>query len=212
MDTILAVPGLSKMTDSFRAKLFQIAKRNGWDADAMATVISSESAFKHDAKNPYASASGLIQFLDSTAKHLGVAGGAAEIRAMSPEKQLPVIEKFYQRIFKGRTPRLVDYYLAGWGNGFGEPFDHVLARADAPKTYTNGTHNVYTMNAALDVDKNGVITVGDLHNKLMKVQAQAGGNRLKAESGSVAAAILAGLAGLGLGVAALKAKQHYKNR
>lgn len=178
--SILAVRGLDTTSQDFRARFWEMAARNGWDVDAIAAVISIESGFKHSAKSPVATASGLIQMIDSTAKSLGIAGGAAAVRSMSAVEQLPWIEKYYRNRFGTRRPRPVDFYLAGWGTGIGQPDSYVLAREDAELTFNGGTHNLYTLNSGLDSDGDGVITVGDLRALIERVQRNAGGRRLDA--------------------------------
>ncbi len=127
---ILAVPGLEGTTPAFRLALWRMAERNGWDVDAIAAVISLESGFRPDAKNPKATASGLIQMIDATARSVGVPDGAEGLRRMSAEEQLPFVETFYKRAFgRSLTPRPVDYYLAGWGSGVGAASSHVPGSA-----------------------------------------------------------------------------------
>ena len=173
---ILAVPGLESTTPQFRYALWSMAQRNGWDVDAIAAVMSLESGFKPDAKNPKATASGLIQMIDATAKSVGVPGGADGLRRLSAVEQLPYVETFYSRAFgRSLTPRPVDYYLAGWGSGVGGPMSHVLARRDDPLKFNNGTENLYTLNSVLDRNKDGTITVSDIDAHLRARQAKAGG-------------------------------------
>ncbi len=182
--TILAVPGLSNTTDAFRAALYDMAARNSWDVDAIAAVMSSESGFRASVQNPLPgqTASGLIQFTDSTARALGVPDGAAGIRRMTAEEQLPWVEKFYQRSFGSRRNlRPVDFYLAGWGSGIGQPMEHVLARKSDPLRFNSGKDNLYTLNSGLDKNKNGEITVSDIAAQVANVQASAGGRRISAD-------------------------------
>lgn len=185
--TILAVPGLSTTSQEFRAGLWEMAARNGWPVDAIAAVISSESGFNPAAKNPQPgqTASGLIQFIDSTARGLGIDGGAEAVRAMTAEQQLPWIEKFYRRAFNGRTPRPVDFYLAGWGSGIGQPDGYVLAE-DPDK--------LYVLNRSLDANADGTIAVADIRAKLERQQAKAGGKRLDATTPATLGNLLAAAA------------------
>jgi hypothetical protein len=166
MARILAVPGLEQTSAEFRRELWAMAARNAWDVDAIATVISIESGFNPSAKNPKATASGLIQFIDSTARSLGVAGGAAEVRTMSDVQQLALVEIYYRRANASSAWRPVDFYLAGWGSGIGAGFEHVLARQG---------ENKYELNKGLDGDGSGAITVGDLDRLMKRQQAKAGG-------------------------------------
>lgn len=184
---ILAVPGLESTTPEFRAKFREMADRNGWDVDAIAAVISNESLFKPSIQNPLQgqTASGLIQFTEQTALSLGVPGGAAGIRKLSAVEQLPWVEKYYRRTLPplppGRELRPVDYYLAVFRPAFvGKSENTIIARADDPKTFNGGKDNIYTLNAGLDVTKDGVIQVLDLARKVDAIMARAKGARLDA--------------------------------
>ncbi len=211
--TILSVPGLAGTSPAFRAALYDMAERNGWDVDAIAGVMSIESGFRAGIQNPTAgvTASGLIQFTDNTAKGLGIKGGAAEVRRMSGLEQLPWIEKFYRRAFAGRSSsRPADFYLAGFGSGIGGSDDQVLASESDPKTFGGGTQNAYTLNRGLDVDADGQITVGDVAELLLEQQEKAGGRRVSADpvpasSGQLLAAAGPVIVGLGIGAATLYA-------
>lgn len=185
-ESILGVRGVDKTTARFRRLLFDMARRNGWSVDAIAAVISNESGFNATAKNPHATASGLIQMIDSTAKAVGIAGGAAELRRMSGEDQVPYIETFYKAAFRNRAViRPVDYYLAGWGSGIGQPSSYVLASATDEKKYSGGTKNLYDLNSGLDRDRDGRITVSDLENLVNSIMAAAKGRRIPlVEAGS----------------------------
>lgn len=184
LGSILAVPGLGATSAAFRYALLNMAQRNGWDVDAIATVMSLESGFRPERKNPKATASGLIQMIDQTAKAVGVSGGAAALRQMSAVEQLPYVERFYQMTLRGRSHlRPVDYYLAGWGEGVGRDSAHVLARESDPRTFSGGRENKYTLNAALDRNGSGEITVGDLAAHVAAQQSKARGVRLDVFAG-----------------------------
>lgn len=187
--SILAVPGLAATSPLFLFDLYELAARNGWDADALAAVMSSESGFQPGAKNPKATASGLIQFTEATAKGLGTT--TAAIRSMSAVDQLPLVERYFKRAFAGRPlidvdggarrgpdVRPVDYYLALWGSGIGKPPEFVLARKSDPKSFNGGTENLYTLNAGLDRNNDDEIRVSDLADFVAQTQARAGGRRL----------------------------------
>lgn len=169
--SILAVAGLRGTSPEFRSELFKLAARNAWNVDHLAAAISSESGFKASAKNPMGSASGIIQMINATALSLGIVDGAEGVRRMSAEQQLPYVEKYFQRAFKNLSgaPQRVDFYLALWGARPGLPMSAVLSRAG---------DKLYPLNAALDVDKSGVITVSDLDARLAAVQKRANEERV----------------------------------
>jgi len=189
--SVAAVPGVAKTTPEFRAALWELASRNGWDVDGIAAVMSIESGFDPAAKNPSTTASGLIQMIDSTARSVGVGGGAAELRELSAVQQLPYVERYYKRAFFGlTTPRVHDFYLAGFGKGVGQADGYVLADENDPLIYKDGTANAYILNAGLDVSADGLITVGDIRKVIQ--------SRLDAANGKRVDASAVALAGVGL--------------
>lgn len=155
---LLAVPGLEKMTPAFLRGLVDLAERNGWDPSGIALVIAEESGFNPAAKNPNGSASGLIQFIESTAKSLGTT--TAAIRQMSAVEQLPLVEKFFQMSMGKKIPeRIEDYILAPLGR------PDMIGRPDETVIYTKGSPE-YDANAGLDRDGDGTITVGDMRARM----------------------------------------------
>lgn len=80
------------LSDKFYAKVVKISKRIKCDPNALMAVMKSESGLNSKAKNPNSSATGLIQFMEATAKGLGTT--TAELKKMSPEKQLDYVEKY----------------------------------------------------------------------------------------------------------------------
>ena len=214
--TILAVPGLAATSPAFRAGLWELADRNGWDADAIAAVIASESGFEPSVKNPLPgqTATGLLQWIDSTArKVLGLRNGVADLRAMTREQQLPLVEKFYRASSVPPGARPVDYYLAGWGSGIGKPLDHVLARESDERKFNGGRDNLYTLNRGLDADGNGEITVADIAAKVAAMQAKAKGQRLDASAiGPSGAQLLAAAAPALLALGVVGAALQWKGK
>ncbi len=175
--SILAVPGLKNTSSLFRYELWEMANRNGWNVDAIAAVMSMESGFNPTIKNPHGTASGLIQMIDSTAKSVGIEGGAAELRTLSDVEQLPYIERYYLKAFAGfpvENLRNVDYYVVGMGQRPGLKVDYVLVDRDTKP-------EVYAMNSALDVDNDGKITVKDLAAHMARRMNAPQGERLSAE-------------------------------
>ena len=73
--------------------------------------MASESLFNPAARNPLPgqTASGLLQFIESTARRMGTTTEA--IRRMSTVEQLHLVER-YLTPFHGRLNSLADVYLA----------------------------------------------------------------------------------------------------
>lgn len=185
---ILAVPGLEKMTPAFVRGLSDLASRNGWDPSGIALIIYSESRFDPAAKNPKGSASGLIQFIESTAKALGTT--TEEIRKMSAEEQLPLIEKYFQMTLKGRVPdRFEDYYFPVLGR------TDLMGKPDETVIWTRGSDE-YDGNTGLDRDKDGQITVGDIRAHMDSIAKKAKGYLVV--GAAVGAEVLFWAAGAGL--------------
>lgn len=153
-------PGIDNASDAFLARLANEAEKRGWSYDDLAGHISHESRFKPDAKAPGASASGLIQLIDSEARKLGTT--AEVVRAMSAEAQIPYIFRYFEKY--GRPYMAgADYLRAGFGNRaarWDSPAEMALVNAKG-QTVSIGTPE-YDLNAALDFDRDGTLTIGDL--------------------------------------------------
>ena len=90
-----------------------IANRSALDIDGIAGVISHESGFRPNAKNPVGTATGLIQFIESTARSLGTT--TAALAKMSAVQQLPYVERYFVNTLGSRRPPAEDYILATYG-------------------------------------------------------------------------------------------------
>lgn len=108
-------------------------------------------------------ATGLIQFMPSTAVGLGTS--TAKLARMSAEDQLSYVYHYFKP-YKGRLNNLGDIYMAIlWPSGVGKSDDYVLwNKATKPTTYRQ--------NAGLDVNKNGSITRGECLGKIKEKLAK----------------------------------------
>lgn len=98
----------------------------GIDPAWLANVINFESGFNPAAKNPYSSASGLIQFMEETANGLGTTTPA--IRAMSARQQMPLVERYFWP-YRGRMKSQEDVYMVVfYPKAVGKP-DYVFSAA-----------------------------------------------------------------------------------
>ena len=134
----------------------------GINSADLLTAISFETVgtFRPDIKNPGSTATGLIQFLESTAKGLGTT--TAELAQMDRTQQMEYVEK-YLRPFKGRMKNLGDVYMAiHWPGGVGKDDNYVM--------YREGSEN-YDKNRGLDVSGDGTVTRGEA---LQRVRQSAG--------------------------------------
>lgn len=141
-----------RVSRGFRELVIDIAIELETQADWLMTCIAFETgkSFKPDIKNMAGSgATGLIQFMPSTAKALGTSVDA--LSAMTAEQQLEYVRKYFAP-YKGRLDTLEDVYMAIlWPKAVGKPEDYILFdRGNMPTTYRQ--------NAGLDLNRDGVVT------------------------------------------------------
>lgn len=152
MATLLAVRGLEHTSAAFHRELVALATRLGLSADFLAAVISFETGGTFDPaiRNPSSGATGLIQFMPSTAKQLGTSTDA--LARMSAVDQLEFVERYYAPV-ANRIATLSDHYLAVFAPiGLGRGPDFVLYASPS---------SAYEQNKALDHAGDGTITVSD---------------------------------------------------
>lgn len=142
----------SKVSPTFKERVLWIADNLGCSANDLMACMAWESAetFRSDIKNAAGSgATGLIQFMPSTARGLGTT--TAALAKMTPEDQLRYVYKYFQP-YAGRLNNLGDVYMAIlWPKGVGKPDHYVLFdRSKSPTTFRQ--------NAGLDVNKDGLVT------------------------------------------------------
>ncbi|MBO0947001.1 transglycosylase SLT domain-containing protein [Fibrella forsythiae] len=94
---------------AFVSKMKTVATALAIDPDWLMATMWVESRLKPTAKNPGSSASGLIQFMASTALKLGTTTGA--LRSMSRVQQLDYVLK-YLKPYRGRMTSAFDVYIA----------------------------------------------------------------------------------------------------
>ena len=137
----------------------------GINSADLLTAISFETVgtFRPDIKNPGSTATGLIQFLESTAKGLGTT--TAELAQMNRTQQMEYVEK-YLRPFKGRMKNLGDVYMAiHWPGGVGKDDNYVM--------YREGSEN-YDKNRGLDVSGDGTVTRGEALQRVRQSSGSGG--------------------------------------
>lgn len=144
-----------KVSQAFRAKVREIAGRLRTDPNFLMAVMSAETGATFDPaiRNPHpnSTATGLIQFIESTARGLGTT--TAQLARMSAVEQLEYVYKYY-RPFTGKLNKLSDVYVATMYPAYvGKPRDFVAFRKPSKE---------YDQNASLDKDKKGYITIADI--------------------------------------------------
>ncbi|KIU59299.1 hypothetical protein CRSA0334_18545 [Cronobacter malonaticus ENBT0334] len=87
--------GLIK-AEAFRTKLLEVSRELNIDPNYIMACIALETGktFRTDIKNPCSSATGLIQFMDDTAKDLGTS--TRKLRLMNHVEQMEYVKKYFK--------------------------------------------------------------------------------------------------------------------
>lgn len=150
--------------EDFTSKVKDIAKDLDADPDHLLAVMNFETGGTLDpaVKNKSGSgATGLIQFMPSTAKALtGASTKEAAVNlmaSMSPTEQLDYVKKYLEP-FKGKLKSLQDVYMAVlYPRAVGKDNDYAL--------FKKGT-TAYWQNRGLDINKDGVVTKAEATKKV----------------------------------------------
>lgn len=141
----------------FKDRVIWICDQLGMHPDDLMSCMAWESGetFRADVKNMAGSgATGLIQFMPTTARGLGTSTQALAL--MTPEDQLRYVYKYF-RPWSGRLLNLGDVYMAIlWPKAVGKP--------DSYSVFNGGT--TYRQNAGLDINKDGNVTRGECLSKI----------------------------------------------
>lgn len=150
-----------KVSAAFKRRVHKIAEELGIrDPDWLMACMAFESGETFDPaiRNAAGSgATGIIQFMPTTARALGTSTG--DLAKMTAEEQLDYV-KLYFLPYRGRLKNLGDIYMAIlWPRGIGKDDDWVLwDRSTRPTTYRQ--------NSGLDANRDGVITRGEAVSKI----------------------------------------------
>jgi hypothetical protein len=146
-----------KVSADFKAKVIRIASGLGCDPSYLMAAMAFETGdtFSPTDQNRLSGATGLIQFLPSTAARLNTSIQA--LLQMTAIEQLDYVQK-YLAPYKGRMRSLSDVYMSIlFPIAVGKPDSYVLFAA--PST-------AYRQNAGLDVNHDGEVTKGEAASKV----------------------------------------------
>lgn len=142
-------------------KIIAIATKRGFSPDALSIVIWKESKWNPTAQNTLSNATGLIQWLPSTAKSLyGLS--VQEIKKLDILQQIDLIDRYYVQpylINKG-FKSFFDVYFAVF-------HPDLMGRPDSFEFASTGSLR-YSQNKGLDIDKDGIITVKNIKDWFKK--------------------------------------------
>jgi hypothetical protein len=157
----------ARVSQEFRAKVRDIAVRRNLDPNWLMAVMAFETGetFSPSVRNPGSSATGLIQFVEATARGLGTT--TTKLARMTAVQQLDFVDKYFEQ-YDGRLRNLGDTYMAVlWPIAVGRADSYVMWEK------TTGPYQAqYAANSGLDVNRNGQITRGEavarVNQKAMK--------------------------------------------
>lgn len=142
-----------RVEQDFRVKVRQIAQELRLDPNWLMAVMQYESAgtFSPSKRNPKGSATGLIQFIESTAKGLGTS--TRQLARMTAVEQLDFVKAYYKPLAR-RIQNLDDSYLAVlWPPAVGRADNYVMWEKNV-----GPYQREYADNSHLDINNDGVIT------------------------------------------------------
>jgi hypothetical protein len=146
----------ARVSPEFRDRVRRIATDIGCGADALMACMAFETGerFTPDVRNRVSGATGLIQFMPSTAVALGTT--TDRLAALSAEEQLEFVAKYFRWWPPVRT--VEDVYMAIlWPRAIGKPNDYVLFARPA---------TAYEQNRGLDRDRDGRVTKAEAAAKV----------------------------------------------
>lgn len=148
----------NKVTPAFIDKVKIISSKLNINPSHLMMAMYKETGgtFSPSIKNPTSSATGLIQFMASTAKQLGTT--TAQLRVMSAIEQLDFVYRYFLP-YKGKLKSFADVYLAiFYPAGIGKPDSWRFPSW------------VYKANRGIDLNKDGIMTIGEFKKWAMKGQ------------------------------------------
>jgi len=146
---------------AFVEKVKKISANLGIDPNWLMAIMYFESAgtFSPSITNNIG-ATGLIQFIPSTAKGLGTSTSA--LKAMTAVQQLDYVEK-YLKVYKGKYKSYIDVYFAVFFPlAIGKPDDWVIQGAGLSAS------SIYNANPAFRVVKDGKLRVWEVKKVMLE--------------------------------------------
>ncbi|MCW2845927.1 MAG: hypothetical protein JWN22_3843 [Nocardioides sp.] len=147
---VSGVRGNANVTPEFLRGVEGVAQRVGARPEHLMAAMSFETGgtFASDVRNPRSSATGLIQFMDGTARGLGTTTG--DLARMSPTEQLTYVERYFEP-YRGRLGDLESVYTTILSGRPHEAADVLFSQGQA----------AYGPNHELDFNHDGRITAAE---------------------------------------------------
>ncbi len=148
----------NKVTQPFIDKVRYVSDLLGIDPNWLMWVMFFESSLNTRAVNSGTGASGLIQFMPSTAASLGTT--TADLLQMSGVEQLDYVYR-YLKPYTGRMNSMIDVYFAVF-------FPVAMNKASDYVLQTSGlsASKIASQNAGFDLNRDGQITRGEVEARV----------------------------------------------
>ena len=145
------------VTSEFKSKVLEISNKLKIDPDDLMAIMAFESGFDPSIRNKTSGATGLIQFMSSTAKKLGTT--TDKLAQMSAVQQLDYVYE-YLKGYTGKMNNVQDAYMAVFMPiAVGKSNDFVIGIKGSTDKIGNVSYgSVYSQNSILDINKDGKIT------------------------------------------------------
>lgn len=153
----------AKVSPTFRARIIWTAEQIKIDPNWLMASMAFETGrtFSAKVKNPGSSATGLIQFMEGTAKALGTT--TAALAGLSAEDQIRWVYEYFKPL-AGKLKSLEDTYMAIlFPRAIGQPLSY--------KMFVSGDAN-YFANRGLDTDRDGAVTKAEAAAKVLAMLAE----------------------------------------
>jgi len=163
-----------KVSAEFREILYQGCANMGWTERAASYLMACMAFESAESFNPAiknmagSSGTGLIQFMDATAKDLGTT--TAELARMTPEQQLRWVFKYFDQFAKLKTPmvKLSDIYM-----GILKP--KYIGASDETLIIISPAE--FRPNSGLDTNKDNAISKAEAASKVEAMLEKGYGNK-----------------------------------
>lgn len=142
-------------------KLYQVSANLGINVNWLMAVINFETAgtFSPSIQNKHSNATGLIQFMPSTARGLGTTIEA--LKYMDFETQLNYVEKHFKP-YKSKIKGFVDLYFATFFPvAIGKPDSFII------QTSKTSAEKIASQNTVFDTNKDSQLTVGEIKKVIL---------------------------------------------
>jgi hypothetical protein len=150
---------VTENNSAFTLKVKQICNDLGIDPDWLMLCMYIESRINHRARNSTSGATGLIQFMPSTA--LGLGTTTEQLSAMTNVQQLDFVLR-YLKPYQWKMKGFVDVYFAiFFPVAIGKPKDYIL------KTSSLSASKIASQNPGYDLNHDQQLTVAEVESKIL---------------------------------------------